>query len=244
VAQISAHRGGSETTPPASYAAYESALASGAEYAEFDIRKTADGVLVVRHDEVVQPGGPLITAVTYRQLCDQLGFEVPQAGRVMELLAGRLAGHLDLKEAGYEPEVVSLALDTFGPDGFVVTTALDASLARIRRDYPGVRTALSLGQNLAGLPPWRQAAIRRSELRPLPRIQACGASWVASHYRLARLGVLRQCARRGIGVMIWTVDGDRLIDRFLADPRVTVLITNRPAAAVARRQTRPGALAG
>jgi glycerophosphoryl diester phosphodiesterase len=55
------------------------------------------------------------------------------------------------------------------------------------------------------------------------------------NYRLARLGVLRACRRSGIGVMVWTVDSDRLIDRFVADRHVDVLITNRPRHAAARR---------
>ena len=36
--------------------------------------------------------------------------------------------------------------------------------------------------------------------------------------------------------MIWTVDEDAEMSRWLADPRITVLITNRPADAVARRR--------
>jgi hypothetical protein len=35
--------------------------------------------------------------------------------------------------------------------------------------------------------------------------------------------------------MVWTVDADDLIDQFLEDERVDVLITNRPGYAVRRR---------
>ena len=38
--------------------------------------------------------------------------------------------------------------------------------------------------------------------------------------------------------MIWTVDEDAEIRRWLADPRVAVLITNRPGVAVAMRSSR------
>ena len=60
-----------------------------------------------------------------------------------------------------------------------------------------------------------------------------------SHPRLAAAGVLAQCHRAGIKTMIWTVDEDAEMTRWLADPRVSVLITNRPADAVALR-TSPG----
>lgn len=210
-------------------------LASGAEYAELDIRKTADDILVVHHDAHAGSGGPLISALSYRELCGRLGYPVPRAGEVMGILAGRAGGHLDLKEAGYEAAVVALATSVLGQGNFVVTTLEDVSVARIKRDFPTVRAALSLGRGLSGVPRRRWAAVRHSELFPLARIRACGADWVAVNHRLARLGVTRTCHRHGIGVMVWTVDPDPLIDRFLLDHRIEVLITNRPGHAARRR---------
>jgi glycerophosphoryl diester phosphodiesterase len=78
--------------------------------------------------------------------------------------------------------------------------------------------------------------VRAAELAPLRRVRRCGADWVAVNYQLARFGVIRACHRAGVGVMVWTVDGDADLDEFLADGRVDVLITNRPRFGVARRQ--------
>ena len=144
-------------------------------------------------------------------------------------------GHLDLKETGYEESVVVDGHLDPGSGNFVVTTLEDASVAAIKRAFPEVRTALSLGRSLRGVPRRRWAAVRHSELFPLSRIRGCGADWVAVNYRLARLGVARACHRNGIGIMVWTVDPDLLIDRFLADQRIDVLITNRPDHAARRR---------
>jgi len=41
--------------------------------------------------------------------------------------------------------------------------------------------------------------------------------------------------------MVWTVDEDAGMRRWLADPRVAVLITNRPGDAVAMRSALPAA---
>lgn len=235
MAAISAHQGGSETAGRGTFEAYQHALTCGAEYAEFDIRKTGDGVMVAWHDARATPAGPLLAELGYDELCGRAGCLVPTAGQLMELLAGRLAGHLDLKETGYEQEVVSLALATFGPGQFVVTSLEDSSIRAISQAFPAVRTALSLGRDLRELPRHRWPAVRASELRPLRRVRRCGACSVAVHYRLGQFGVLRGCRRHGIGTMVWTVDSDELIDRFLADPRVDVLITNRPEHAVRRR---------
>jgi hypothetical protein len=69
------------------------------------------------------------------------------------------------------------------------------------------------------------------------RIRACSADWAAVNRQLAAAGVLAQCHRNAITAMIWTVNEDKEIMRWLADSRVTVLITDRPAHAVALRAT-------
>ena len=233
--QISAHCDHSADAEPITYQSYSDLLASSAEYAEFDIRKTADNVLVVYHDGHAGRGGPRLAELGYTELCDRLGYVVPRVDQVMALLAGRLIGHLDLKETGYEESVVALASSVLGPGNFVVTTLEDASVATIKRAFPEVRTALSLGRSLRGVPRRQWAAVRHSELFPLPRIRTCGADLVAVNYRIARLGVAGACHRSGVGVMVWTVDQDPLIDQFLRDQRIEVLVTNRPDHAARRR---------
>jgi glycerophosphoryl diester phosphodiesterase len=47
--------------------------------------------------------------------------------------------------------------------------------------------------------------------------------------------VLRYCKSQGIDAWVWTVDDEPGIARFLADPRVRTLITNRPEVAMRLR---------
>jgi glycerophosphoryl diester phosphodiesterase len=242
---ISAHWGGSYH-PLDTYETYHRAAGSGADYVEIDIRRTRDGVLVAHHDEHCgQPGrgvgpGRGVADLRYDEMCELLGYPVPRLTEVMDLLAGRVAGHLDLKATGYEVQAVELALEAFGPSRFVVTTLEDLSVARIHGKFPGVLTALSLGRELGVLPTPGRIATRLSEVFPVRRLRACGAHWAALDYRLAHAGVLGRCAAQGIGTMLWTVDRDRPLTRFLADPRVSVVITNRPRRALALRQALGG----
>jgi glycerophosphoryl diester phosphodiesterase len=240
LAAISAHQGGSEQARPGTYEAYQRSLMSGAQYVEFDIRRTRDQVLVVQHDGRAGRARRRISDLTYPELCEITGYPVPRVDKVMQLLAGRVSGHLDLKEAGYEDEVIELAMTTFGPGNFVVTTAEDASVAAIKRSHPGVRAALSLRRGLRDVVRSQRPGGPSSELLPLARIRASGADWVALNYKLAEPGVIDRCQRSGIGVMVWTVDSDDLIGEFIADPRVDVLITNRPRYAVRRRASLGG----
>jgi len=237
---VSAHQGGSEIAPGGTLRAYQNSVQTGAEYVELDIRQTADGELVVFHDDHVPAGHNLdrptpIGRLTRSRLSELAGHPVPLVAEVMELISGKAVGHLDLKDIGGEAEAISLALDILGSDNFVASTLEDISVARVKRDFPAVRTALSLGRDLTRVPWPRRARTRYGELFPLRRIRACGADWVAVNHRLATATVLATCARHGIGAMVWTVNEEPLIDRFLVDQRVSVLITDRPEFAVRRR---------
>ncbi|MGH3727490.1 MAG: glycerophosphodiester phosphodiesterase family protein [Micromonosporaceae bacterium] len=240
---ISAHQGGSEIAPAATLEAYKSSLDTGAEYVELDIRRTGDGVLVVYHDDHVteSPRRTPLSQLSHPELSELAGYAVPRYVEVLELIAGKANGHLDLKDVGGEEEIVRCALDILGPENFVATTLEDVSVARIKQRFPQVRTALSLGRDMSRATRSQRTRTRASELFPLRRIRSCGADWVAVHQRLARLTVLRLCARHGLGAMVWTVNDQPSIDRFLTDPRVSVLITDRPQLAVRRRARLGGA---
>ncbi|MBB5868655.1 glycerophosphoryl diester phosphodiesterase [Allocatelliglobosispora scoriae] len=198
------------------------AAAEHAELVEFDVRRCGDGVLVCHHDpRVGGRRGPAVGALTYAELCAVAGTDVPTCEEVMAGLAGRARGHIDLKESGYEDRLVQMAISLMSEDGFVVTTTADESIARITRGFPGVPTALSLGRQV-------------HDAWPLRRVAACGASGVALHRRLAP-ALLGRAARAGLTTMVWTVNGDAQIERCLRDPRIDVLITDRPDFAAKRR---------
>jgi glycerophosphoryl diester phosphodiesterase len=215
---ISAHSGGAERARPGSLAAYQALASSGAEYAEFDVRRAGDGTLLAQHSAEPLDGEPVLTAAEVMRV----------------LVAGGVRGHIDLKGVGFEREVVELARDAFGPDGFVVTTADPESVAAIGADFPSVPLGLSVG--------FGPASISRSLRRlrwplsfPLAAVRAGGAGWVAMDYRYARPAVLDRCVAAGLRIMIWTVNDDRRLARFLGDQRVSILVTDRPEHAAALR---------
>jgi glycerophosphoryl diester phosphodiesterase len=233
-AQVSAHAGDRTAT----LETYRKAVATGADYVELDLRRTADGTLVAFHDPATADGEPL-AALGYQQLCDTAGYQVPTAEDVLRAISsGGAKGHLDLKDVGREDEVAQLALDTLGPGRFIITTLEDRSIAAIRSRFPNpedVPLALSLGRDMAGASRAAWLRTRLSELRPLPRLRACGANWVAVERRLARAGVGRQCRRHDVKIMVWTVNHDDELRYWLADDRADVVITDRPADAIAFR---------
>ncbi|WP_157431619.1 glycerophosphodiester phosphodiesterase [Actinomadura hibisca] len=223
---ISAHR-----RDEAGLTGLHAAARSGAEYVEIDVRRTGDGRLVVHHDATL--AGLPLNRLPYRRIEDLAERPVPLVADAMELIAARRArGHLDLKEHGCEHEAVALGLEVFGAGEFVVTTREVGSLQRIKKAFPEVVTALSVGRGV-----FERGAV--GDLAPLRVIRASGADMVAVNHRLARAGVLRQCARAGFPAMVWTVNAEPLMRRFLHDPRVAVLVTDHPETALKLRETPP-----
>ena len=53
--------------------AFAKATETGAEYVEFDIRRTADGELAAYHDARTRQGDPL-AGISYSRLCELAGY--------------------------------------------------------------------------------------------------------------------------------------------------------------------------
>jgi glycerophosphoryl diester phosphodiesterase len=208
---------------------YSIAMRTGAEYVEVDVRRTADDVLVAHHDPVVE-GRPL-HRMAFAELTT-LAAGIPRLADIVELVKGRVRLHVDIKDVAVERPLLSLLRNSLGIDRFIVTSLDDDVIATVKDLWPEARAGLSLGRDH----PAPLLRTRLSELRPLRRVNRCGADFLAVHHRLAQLGVLGQAARRGIPVFVWTVNRPEHLSRMLADGRVAGIVTDVPALAVALRR--------
>lgn len=221
---VIAHRGASADAPEHTIAAYELALAHGADYIELDVRATADGTLVILHDPTLER-----TAGDPREIIHVRDSELaalPASVRPLRLdetLAtyGALVSFWievkDLRPARPEALLAALAGHTLvGPTriGSFDTTLL----RRLRRLDP----SLSL---VALVPPLEPAEIR-PRLDRLARIAGglglCCTSVDAELVLAARA--------RGLRVEVHTVNEELEMERLLA-LGVDGLVTDVPARA-------------
>ena len=206
---------------------YRRAIDLGVDYVELDVRRTVDGAYVIYH-EPRTPAGHNIGRVSRADFMAELGPDALDLPMLIDLVSERAGLHIDLKETGYEADIVHFVLAAFNESQFVVTSLDDVSIRVIKERYPSVQAGLSLGRDLDHADPRRRLAVRLSELFPASRLSACRADFVAVHKRLATLRVLAYCARAKIPAWVWTLDNEADTARFWFDPRVAVVITDRP----------------
>ena len=200
---ICAHRGASRRHPENTMAAFRTAIALGADMIETDVRRTARGRLVLAHD-------PLLPRAPHRP---------PGLAELVALAEGRIALDVELKEAGYEADVLAV-LDP-RPAGLVVTSFLPRAVAAVRELDPEVETGL---------------IFRPGDRRDLPaRATACGARMVVAHASAftPELAVDLHDTRRPL--MVWTVNDRRRLAAIMATPGVTHVVTDLPEVAAAIR---------
>ncbi|CAN5462675.1 hypothetical protein BH10ACT3_BH10ACT3_22500 [soil metagenome] len=142
---VIAHRGASADAPEHTFAAYDLALAQGADYIEQDLQLTADGVLVVLHDPVLDrvARGPaascsgLVADQTLAQLeqCDvgswfneahperadpaYVGLRIPTMAQVLDRYGADVRYYIELKAATAGSGMEAPLLDQLGAAGLL-----------------------------------------------------------------------------------------------------------------------------
>lgn len=215
-ARLVAHRGGEAIGGGDLLEAARRLVELRIEMVEVDVRRTRDGELVIHHDETVRGGA--LQDRSYGEL-SQAETRIPRLEDFLDIVAGHMAVNIELKEPGYEAQALSACLARTEPDNLVVTSFSEAAVATAKQLATEVSAGLLVGRREP------LAALLR-DVFPFGRLQACRADFLAPHYRLLATGIGRRAERRGIGLLVWTVNDSRLIDRYLRDPRVLGVVTD------------------
>jgi glycerophosphoryl diester phosphodiesterase len=230
---IIAHRGASSDAKENTIESFEKAMVSGADMIEFDVRRTKDNVLIAFHDEMIQGHSTKdLTLGAISQMARHQGFEIPTVEEMLKWARGRIKLDVELKEEGYEKEIVDLLSGYFEEDQFVITSFNDASLRVIKERYPDIKTGLILGKDI----PSYHILTRLRECFPTKRYKKARPDFLVAHFKLLRLGFLERARRNHLPVFVWTVNAEETIWKFLRDRRVYAIITDKPELAVSLRK--------
>ena len=222
---IIAHRGASYYFHENTTESFEAAIDMRAEMIEFDVRRTADGVLVVHHD--FEFAGVEIQTMSKTQLEEaeeSAGYSIPTLVEVLELCRGKVPLDIELKEPGYEEQVLETVLDILEPDNFIVTSFFDGVLGKIKELDSSVRTGLLIGNN----PRWQLIA----RLFPGTRARRAGADVLIVSQKLLKYGFLSTTKKLGLPVWVYTLNNRKELWKYIADGRVRGIFSDRPDVAL------------
>ena len=233
--QVWAHRGARAEAPENTIPAFELAIAQGADGVEFDVQLTADGEMVVIHDETVErttDGHGRVVAYDLAQLqrldasAGKAGFEgaqIPTLDQVLTLLAPTsLRLNIELKNSvedypGLEEKVLD-AVERYGiADRVVLSSFNHYSLKKLQE----LGTTCELGMLYTDplYRPWRYARqLKVGAIHPPARYLTSGR-------------FIRKAHARGLAVRPWVVNGERKLARMFrwgAD----AVFTDYPARAI------------
>lgn len=142
--KIIAHKGASVYNPSDAVSAIEKALEVGVDGVEVDLRMTKDGHIVVIHDKRVKRGTKPIREITFSQVKQLAGSKaVLTLEEVCELFANNTILMLDIKETGFEEQLVGRIEDFNIANGVIACGTLHRSLLKIKELNSGITIASS-----------------------------------------------------------------------------------------------------
>lgn len=221
---VIAHRGASAYRPENTHAAYQLAVAQGADMIEVDLHRTRDGEVVITHDaELERLGGAGEVADSdlraLRALDAGEGERIPVLEEMLDAFGAQIPFNLELKrssEGGYDG-MPARAWRVVSERGLVRATLFssfyDPDLAELRELAPEARIALLLS--------------RRFPAGALERARKLGAEALNPALPLVDAELVRSAHGEGLAVYVFTVDEPEDMRRML-DLGVNGLFTNRP----------------
>lgn len=228
---IWAHRGASAYAPENTLPALKLAIEQGAHGVEFDVQRTADGHIVLVHDETISRtsnGFGRVADLTLEQLrlCEFnngfVGFRrvrIPTLAEALEVLAPTdLVINIELKNTvelypRMEEEVLKLVQSAGVLDRVIFSSFNHFSLANLRGRVAPENLGLLFSDGLYD--PWEYA-------------RWFGAGHLHPHkMALQQPDFMWLCHEAGIKANVWTVDDEREMEE-MAALGVDAIITNFP----------------
>jgi len=252
---IVAHRGASALAPENTIAAFDRAIADGAEGIEFDVRLASDGVPVVIHDSHLRRVSGLDKSVAglsskelaktnvgawFAQAAPERwspaydGETVPTLEAVLDRLSDfRGVLYVELKSETVEmldqlvPAVCGVVSRSKVSDRAIIKSFHLSFIPQVRHTCPGIRTAALFAPKIM--------TILRKEKYLVDLAHEFGADEISVHYSLATNKLMKKADKLNLPVTIWTADHPRWLKRGIK-LGLNAIITNDPGRLIEKRE--------
>ncbi len=137
--KIIAHRGVHKSLPENTLPAFQAAVDLRLDYVEIDVRTTADGYMVLRHDNAFDRKSgsrQMVSDLTLQQI-HKVDEKIPLFGEALAYMSGKIGVYVDVKRAA--PKAVIAELEKHNMLDYAVIYAGESALAEMIRINPAVK---------------------------------------------------------------------------------------------------------
>ncbi len=172
---------------------------------EVDVRETADGHLILLHDDLIDrttnKTGPAaeMTLEQVQRLNAGEWQRIPSLDEALEAATGKVGMVLELKEEGIAAEASSIVKRTGFTGSLIYASFLPDELMRVRQVEPDALTMMLMDEHLPKDPLADAVTIR--------------ASHVGLHYSTVTTRLIHTCHNIGLQVFVYTVNSPDDIQR-------------------------------
>ena len=228
--KIISHRGRtSRKSADNTLASVNDAIELKVEMVEVDIRQTKDSQIVCFHDPDIQ--GELIRDLDYSEIIEK-DSQIPTLEQVLWSAKGKIGIEIELKEPGYELEVVSIARDYFNYDKFVLKSFHPQVVERVKEIDQKIFAGLLVGSAFS----LEQLFFTLKEAFTSTNFKQSNADFISPYYKIFEAGWFSRFTRNNVPIQVWTVNDVESI-RTLINQQVHSIITDIPEVAIGIRES-------
>lgn len=229
------HRGGGDEAPENSFAAFRRMGELGITHIETDAHLTADGVVVINHDETVDrtyDGVGAIEDLTYAEISEMRNSAGEQMPRLVDVLNEfpDLYFNIDAKSDAVVDPLVDVLTDADAFGRVLIASFSEKRLEKIRDlDIPELSTSLGVAavvrlmlasETVSSAETWRVSG-------PKAQVRAVQVPEKMRGIRVVNPRMIATAHTAGLAVHVWTVNEPAAMVRLL-DWGVDGIVTDRP----------------
>lgn len=191
------HRGAAGHAPENTLAAIQKGIALGVDFVEIDVRRTADGALVLLHDETVNRttnGKGRLDRLSLQEVKTfnaGNGEHIPTLEEALKVVAGKTGLMVELKVRGVAQPTVEAVRGAGFREPVIYASFLHDELKRVRTADPGASLLMLFG---------------RLPQNPVVRAIAHGPSHIGLRHDTATGPLVEAFHRAGLLVFVYTVN--------------------------------------
>jgi glycerophosphoryl diester phosphodiesterase len=209
------HRGARAYVTENTIGSFSKAIDMGVNAVELDVRICGDAQLIVCHDDNLKKvfGKDVrIKDATLKELKHLTEDRIPSLEEALSFLSGRVAKILlELKEAGYEQQVLDLIKKEKLEDRVIIVSFLEEVLSSVRRLEDKIETGL----------------VYAKFKKPIEAALRLNAQYLVPLYRFVHRKDIAKAHKSNLRVIVWTVNTKKEAAEFIAKD-VDGIATDKP----------------